>query len=143
MSRENLAIVARFVDHWNETGEPVWADLDPEVVFVIDPASFVAGTYRGHDGIRTLIRLTAEVFDQFQYELDELIDAGDAVVALCRLRVRGTKSGAPGRQRGAIVFRFRDGRIVLYRSYLRPEEAFEAVGLPGPVTSRTRRVSSD
>ena len=54
----------------------------PEVVFVIDPGSFVAGTYRGHDGIRTLLRLTAEVFDEFQYELDELVDAGDAVLAL-------------------------------------------------------------
>jgi hypothetical protein len=59
MSQENVAIVQRFADHWNETGEPLWAEMDPEVVFVIDPGSFVAGTYRGHDGIRTLLRLTA------------------------------------------------------------------------------------
>jgi ketosteroid isomerase-like protein len=103
--------------------------MDPEVVFVIDPGSFVAGTYRGHDGIRTLLRLTAEVFDEFRYELDELIDLDDAVLALGRIRARGAQSGAVGTQSGALVFRFSNGRIVLYRSYLRREEAFAAVGL--------------
>jgi hypothetical protein len=53
MSQENVAIVQRFADHWNETGEPLWAKMDPEVVFEIDPGSFVAGTYNGHDGVRT------------------------------------------------------------------------------------------
>jgi hypothetical protein len=49
MSQENVAIVQRFADRWNETGEPLWAEMDPEVVFEIDPGSFVAGTYNGHD----------------------------------------------------------------------------------------------
>jgi ketosteroid isomerase-like protein len=129
MSQENVAIVQRFADHWNETGEPLWAEMDPEVVFEIDPGSFVAGTYNGHDGVRTLLRLTAEVFDEFQLELDELIDAGDAVLALGRIRARGVKSGATGTQQGALLFRFSNGRIVLYRSYLRRQEALEAVGL--------------
>jgi ketosteroid isomerase-like protein len=131
MSEETVAIVQRFADHWNETGEPPWAEMDPDVEFVIDPGSFVAGTYSGHDGIRTLLRITAEVFDQFQLELDELIDVGDAVLALGCIRVRGVKSGATARQQGALLFRFRDGRIVLYRSYLRREEGLEAVGLGG------------
>ena len=129
MSQENVAAVQRFADHWNETGEPPWAELDPDVVFEIDPGSFVAGTYKGHDGLRTLLRLTAEVFDEFRLELDELIDAGDAVVALGFIRARGVTSGATGAQQGALRFRFRNGRIVLYRSYLRREEALEAVGL--------------
>ena len=47
MSQENVERVRRFADHWNETGEPLWAEIDPEVVFVIGPGSFVAGTYRG------------------------------------------------------------------------------------------------
>jgi ketosteroid isomerase-like protein len=125
-----VAIVERFAEHWNETGEPLWAEMDPEVVFVIDPGSFVGGTYRGHDGIRTLLRLTADVFDDFQYELDELIDLDDAVLALGRIHARGAQSGAVGTQSGALVFRLSNGRIVGYRSYLRREDAFAAVGLP-------------
>lgn len=53
---------------------PPWDELDPDAVYVIDPGSFVAGTYRGHDGIRTLVRLTAEIIDEFRYELDEVVD---------------------------------------------------------------------
>ena len=77
LSQQNVEIVQRYIDHWNETGAPLWAEIDPQAVFVIDPGSFVAGTYRGHEGIRDLLRLTAEVFDQFRYEVDDMVDAGD------------------------------------------------------------------
>jgi ketosteroid isomerase-like protein len=129
MSQENVEVVQRFVEHWNETGEPPWDELDPDAVYVIDPGAFVAGTYRGHDEIRTLLRLTAEVFDQFRYEFDELVDLGDSILALGRIRVRGAQSGATGTQSGAVVIQLRDGMIVSYRSCLRREDALEAVGL--------------
>jgi uncharacterized protein len=129
VSQENVEIVQRYLDHWNETGEPLWAEIDPEAVFVIDPGSFVAGTYRGHEGIRDLRRLTAEVFDQFRYEVDDLVDAGDSVLVLGRIRARGIQSGATGAQHGALLFQLRDGLIVAYRSYLDREEALAAVGL--------------
>jgi ketosteroid isomerase-like protein len=129
VSRENVEIVKRFFEHWNETGDVEWEMIDPEAVWVIDRASFVGGTYRGHEGIRELLRLTDEVFEEFRYEVDELIDAGDAVVVLGRIRVRGVQSGAIGTQHGALLFRCRDGRIVAYRSYLNRDEALEAAGL--------------
>ena len=129
VSQENVEIVQRYLDHWNETGEPRWAEIDPEAVFLIDPGSFVAGTYRGHEGIRDLLRLTAEVFDQFRYEVDDLVDAGDSVLVLGRIRVRGVQSGATGAQHGAILFQLRDGLIVGYRSYLDRKEALAAAGL--------------
>ena len=129
MSRENVELVRRFFDHWNSTGEPPWADVDPDAVFVIDPGSFVGGTYRGHEGIRTLLELTAEVFEEFRYQVDDLIDAGDSVVVLGRIHARGVQSGATGTQYGALLFEIRDGHIVGYRSYLSREEALEAAGL--------------
>jgi uncharacterized protein len=124
-----LEIVQRYLDHWNETGEFLWSAIDPDAVFVIDPDSFVAGTYRGHEGIRELLRLTDEVFDQFVYEVDDMVDAGDSVLVLGRIRARGLQSGATGTQHGALVFQLRDGLVVAYRSYLDREEARAAVGL--------------
>jgi ketosteroid isomerase-like protein len=129
MSQENVELVQRFVDHWNETGEPPWAEIDPDAVWVIDPGSFVGGTYRGHEGIRMLLRLTAEVFDDFRYEVEEMVDAGDLVVVLSRIHARGLQSGATATQWGAVVFELRDGRIVGYTSYLRREDALKAAGL--------------
>jgi hypothetical protein len=28
----NVQLAQRFVDHWNETGEPPWDELDPDAV---------------------------------------------------------------------------------------------------------------
>jgi len=130
VSSENVELVERFFENWNEMGEPPWNEVDPDAVFEIDPGSFVGGTYRGHEGIRELLRLTAEVFEEFRYQVDELIDAGDSVVVLGRIHARGVQSGATGMQQGALVLRCRDGRILAYRSYLRREEALEAAGVP-------------
>ncbi|MGH8573947.1 MAG: nuclear transport factor 2 family protein [Gammaproteobacteria bacterium] len=129
MSQDEVETAQRFVDRWNETGEFPWDEVDPDEVFVIDPSSLVAGTYRGHDGIRTLLRLTAETFDEFRYEVDEWVDLGESILALGRIRVRGAQSGATGTQSGAWVVQVRDGTIASYRSHLRREEALEAVRL--------------
>jgi ketosteroid isomerase-like protein len=129
VSQENVEIVQRYLDHWNETGDALWAEIDPDAVFVIDPNSFVAGTYRGHEGIRKLFRLTDEVFAQFGYEVDDMVDAGDSVLALGRIRARGLQSGATGTQPSALLFQMRDGLIVAYRSYFDREEALAAIGL--------------
>ena len=129
MSQQNVEIVQRFIDHWNEADEPLWTEIDPDAAFVIDPGAFLAGTYRGHEGIRNLLRLVAEIFDRFRFEVDEVLDTGDLVVVLGHARVRGVQSGATGTQQGAIVFQIREGRVIAYRSYLRQEEALEAAGL--------------
>jgi ketosteroid isomerase-like protein len=117
------------VDHWNATGALLWAKVAADAVFVIDPGAFLAGTYRGHEEMRTLLRLMAATYDQFRYEADELVDLGESILALGRIRVRGAQSGATGTQSGALVMRVRDGMIVSYRAYLSREEALEAVGL--------------
>jgi uncharacterized protein len=129
MSRENVEAVRRFVEQFNANGELPWAAMGPDVVWVVDPGAFLAGSYRGHDGVRTLFERLAEVFGEVRVETDELIDAGDSVIAIGRFRVRGRVSGATGTQQIAAVFQLRDGLIVGYRSYLRYEEAVDALGL--------------
>ena len=124
-----MEIVRRYLEHWAETGDFLWAEIDPEAVFVIDPGSFVAGTYRGHEGLRELLTLTAEVFEEFRYEAEDIVDAGDSVLVRGRIVARGIQSGATGTQHGALVFRVRDGLVVAYRSYFDRSEALAAVGL--------------
>jgi ketosteroid isomerase-like protein len=76
-----------------------------------------------------MLRRLADVFGELRGEIDEFVDAGDSVVGLGRFRVRGAQSGASGTQQIAVVFELRDRLIVSYRSFLRKEEALEAVGL--------------
>ena len=30
-----MEIVQRYLDHFNETGEPLWTDIDPDAVFAV------------------------------------------------------------------------------------------------------------
>jgi ketosteroid isomerase-like protein len=129
MSQEKVEIARRLLEHVNRTGEPQWELLDPEIEWVIDPMGLLAGTYRGHDGVRTFFDRLEESFDELHVEIDDLIDAGDSVVALCRVRNHGRTSGVSVEQPVGWLYRVRQGRIVSGRVYFRPAEALEAVGL--------------
>ena len=51
-----------------------------------------AGTYRGHAELKDLGRRIGEVFDEFRYDFDEYLAAGDRVVAIGAIRVRGAQA---------------------------------------------------
>ena len=92
-------------------------------------AALLAGTYRGHEGVKEFFERLREGFDETHVEIDELIDAGDSVVLLCRIRNRGRSSGMTVEQPTGWVSEVREGRIVRSRVYFRPAEALEAAGL--------------
>src|SRR5215217_1648025 len=98
MSQENAELVRRVFDHIERTGEPLWEALDPEIEWEIDPTGLLAGTYRGHDGVRTFVERLSEGLDQARFEIHDLIDAGDSVVTLGQICSRGTASGVAAAQ---------------------------------------------
>jgi ketosteroid isomerase-like protein len=128
MSQENVEVVRRVLDRYNETAEPPWDAIDPAVEWVIEPPAWIAGTYRGHEGVRSCFGRIAEAFDRFQFEVDEYVDAGDRVGAIGHSRVHGGRSGVTTGQPFAMVFEIRDGSVVAMRSYVQPDDALEALG---------------
>src|SRR6476620_772087 len=98
MSQENVEIVRRFFGHLNATGDALGEALDPEVEWVVDPLGLLAGTYRGHEGVRSFLGQFRESFDRVEIDLDRTIDAGDRVVALGRIRSHGKGSGVMAEQ---------------------------------------------
>ena len=129
MSQENVEVVRRSLDHWNETGEPIWELLDADIEYVIDPPAWLAGTYRGLAQFEWVNSRGAELFDEFRYEADELLPAGHLVVSVGDLRVRGALSGARSVWESGAVWELRDGRIVRVRIYFDREEALRDAGL--------------
>jgi hypothetical protein len=104
---------------------------DPEIE--LDPSGFPAldltGVSRGADAARNWWREWYAAWDtlRFQYEL---VDAGDQVVMLLELRLRGRSTGIEfPPQKGAWVATFRDGLVVHLKLYMSQSEALEAVGL--------------
>ena len=129
MSQDNVEVVQRFLEHWNRTRDLPWELVDPDIVYVIDPPAWLAGTYRGHAELKDVVRSTLEVYDEFRFESDEFIDAGDSIVALGRVHVRGAGSGAGAVQTAAALGRVGDGRILAFRVFLDRDAALEAAGL--------------
>jgi ketosteroid isomerase-like protein len=87
------------------------------------------GLYRGHDGVRELWRDVRNVFGGYRNDPEELIDAGDKVVAFICISGRGTLSGVEVEARIAHVFTFSDGKILRVQSFEDRAEALRAAGL--------------
>ena len=86
------------------------------------------GTYYGLDQIRQALEEFYEPWESVRYELDELIDAGEDVVASVTGYFRG-RDGMEVRTRTAFVWTIRDGAIAHICFYQERQEALEAVGL--------------
>jgi ketosteroid isomerase-like protein len=133
MSRENVESFKRAVEAYNRRDvEALLKELDPEVEW--HPALEVllggeAMTYRGHEGVRQLLRDTDETLEQIHVEFSKIQDLGDRIVAIGRLRTRGKESGAETESPVGNVGEFKDGKAVEIRTYLDPKEALEAAGL--------------
>ena len=130
MSQENVEIVRRLIEHW-EQGDWRWGrdvfDDDCEAVF---SASWFPEADRYRVGAAALRAWTGftDAFESFEVRLERIIDAGDRVVVVTRIGARGQASGADVDALTGGIFTLRGGKIVRY--VLTDErEALEAAGL--------------
>ena len=131
MSEENVEIVRRYFPAGNRSGVDGLAEFwHPDITWrAAEGALDDVGLMEGPDAIRDYLRQWEETFGNSRAEVEELIDAGDQVVALVRAIARMKDSDAEIDLRFAIVFTIRDGKIAAGREYLTRAEALEAAGL--------------
>ena len=104
---------------------------DPEIELDASeaPVLDISGVYRGTEAVRQWWREWFAAWETLQFEY-ELVDAGDRVVMLLDLRMRGRSTGIEvpfGKH--AWVSTFRDGLMVHQKLYMSQSEALEAAGL--------------
>ncbi len=136
MSQENVEAFKRAVDAYNRRdAEALLEELDPEVEWHPALQTMFGGkatVYRGHEGVRELLRDLDEALAEIHIEFSEIRDLGDQVVAIGRVRTRGKASGAETEAPlGSVADRVRNGKPTRIRTYLDPKEALEAAGLSG------------
>jgi ketosteroid isomerase-like protein len=83
----------------------------------------------GIEEVQRSTRRWLGTFDDYSRNLEEVIDAGDQVVSVMRVRGKGRGSGAPVESRVAQVWTFRDGKVVRYRDFPNKADALKAAGL--------------
>ena len=130
MSQENVEIARRAYEHFLATGHFLEETMAPG--FVWDMSHFTGWTgpqqYEGIDGARAVLAEWREVFE-FQFEVEELHDAGDRVVAVVRQRGSSQATGMPMDMSFAQVVTFREGRQTRMEMYVDASDAFRAAGL--------------
>jgi ketosteroid isomerase-like protein len=89
------------------------------------------GTRRGFDEVRDAWATWFEAFERVEFEIEDLIEAGDTVVAFIRVSGRGRGSGLVIEQRLPSVWTVRRDRVVRVRAYRDDADALEAAGLRG------------
>ena len=131
MSAENVELIRRSFAAYDESGLDGLAEFwHPDISWrAAEGALDDVGVLQGLEAMRDHHRQWEETFDEIRAEVDELIDAGDRVIAVVQGIGRMKGSDAEISLRYAIVFGFRDGKISSGREYLKREEAFEAAGL--------------
>jgi ketosteroid isomerase-like protein len=131
MSQENVDLVRRTIEAFNS------GDWDASLEYMDEDIEWRAAdavpdqdSYFGRDGVRAFWTAWTDNFEGFRLEVEELIDAGDDVVVVTRIRGRGIASGAEVRSNSfAQVARVRDRKIRRWEIYDRAQDAREAAGL--------------
>lgn len=133
MSQENVEAFKRAIVAYNRGHvEALLDELDTEVEWRPVLPVVLGGdetVYRGHDGVRQLLRDLDEVLSERQLDFSEIRDVGDHVVATGSLRIRGKSSGALSESSFGSVAEFKNGRAIQIQTYLDPREALERLGL--------------
>jgi uncharacterized protein len=130
MSQENVEVVRKAVEAFIEGDFDRALDFfDAEVVYEVTSATGPEpGVYQGHDGLRRAFGPWMASWDEYEFGLHELIDAGDHVVAVGWDRGRAKASGVPvERPDVAFVYEVRNGTIVNAWMYATKADAFAAV----------------
>ena len=87
------------------------------------------GSYHGHEGLRKLFGGFHEVWGKIEYDYEELIDAGEHVVAVVRRHARGRASGVGVQAPLALLWTVREDKVIRVVWFRTREEALEAAGL--------------
>jgi ketosteroid isomerase-like protein len=133
VSSENVEAFKRGLDAGNRGDVDALLDeLHPEIEWHSALHVLMGGeqtVFRGHQGVRKMLRDLNETFAEIRIEMSEFRDLGDGVVAIGCTRNRGKASGAETETPLALVTEIRDGKTITIRAYLDREEALEAAGL--------------
>ena len=130
MSGENVEIVRDCQELFAKRDFSSLTELvDPDVVVDLSRNVFNPEVFHGYGGLRRFVAVVGEMWDEFEVETEEILDAGDNVVCAVRISAVG-RAGVKVDMQIFQVWTLRDGKVVrVTGGYRERAEALEAVGL--------------
>ena len=147
MSQENVATIRALVEAYRNpdlmallaSGELDMSWVEPDVEWdasrLDEMIPDLAEVYHGHDGVRTYWRRWFEAWQGLEFEVTDVLDAGDDVVVLIdNQRQWGRHTGiCTELPPYAQVFTLKDGKLVRWRTFPTQQAALDAVELVGGI----------
>ena len=125
MSEENVKLVRRIYDAW-QRDESARSYIAEDVEYVNPGYAVEPGTRYG----RQSFAVVRDIYEDFELQIDELIDApGDDVVVLARYTGSGKGSGVQVSGEHGYVWTVQDGLAVRFQWFQSHGEALAAAGL--------------
>jgi ketosteroid isomerase-like protein len=131
MSQDNVELVRKVFDAHAAGGiEAVLPFYASDVRMYPGPEWVEDPVYHGHDGVRTLDAEFVENFDDWGWEVHDLRDAGDRIVALVEMKGTIKHSDVPIRfAQGIVAADFRGDTVGELRFFNSWREALGAAGV--------------
>jgi ketosteroid isomerase-like protein len=129
MSKELVKLVERGYDAWN-SGDRGWVleHMSEDVRWITPPDDPDPGTYQGYEGVEHYWAQWRAAVGQLNFKVEEMLDAGNAVVVVARRQGRGEHSGLEISDRIIQVFHFDDeAKCIEVHEYYDRDAALSAV----------------
>lgn len=130
MSQDNVEILRQALpDSAPANPDTLFSILDENVEWDYVGAFPEIRTAHGPAEVREFLHGWSEAFDDFGFQAEDMVDAGDCVVVHVRQWGRGKETGAQVENHAWQVFSFRNAKVVHCRGYDTKLEALDAAGL--------------
>jgi ketosteroid isomerase-like protein len=134
MSDETVERVRRGYEVFNRVGiegmvEEFWAN---DIVMDSTTADLPgAGVYNGLDELREFFSNLFSVWEYWEQEPTQILQAGDRILVFATVRARGAVSGAAAEMDWAQLLTLRNEKVVRIQNYTDRAKALEDAGLSG------------
>jgi ketosteroid isomerase-like protein len=112
-----------------ERREPSRELLTEDAEWVNPDDAVEPGTRRGADSFLQAIASVFEGWEESVFEIEQVIDRGEDVIALGRLRTRGRATGIEGTSPHGEIWTFDAGKVARMRWFNTHAETLEAAGV--------------
>jgi ketosteroid isomerase-like protein len=128
MSKENVEIVRKAGENFNQGDFNAFMELFDDDVVLRMAEGWPERVYFGKAAARSFFDGWVDTVGQ-EVVVEELIDAGNAVVMRQRMHLSGVQSRIEGDQQSTSVWTLREGKAVMLEFFWDHQEALEAAGL--------------
>ena len=130
MSQENVERMGAVMEAFNQGDGKAFDRLLAGDAKIVPVRAALEGTiYRGPDAGTQYCAAVSQSWDNLRWEVEEIRDGDDWVLALGHIQGEGRDSGAAIDATGGWLANFTEGRIARFQTFANRTEALEAAGL--------------